>query len=121
MTTTQNSPRTGVRSTDPHNTMPGTGNPAARATATQTGASCNGCHTHWTGLTRAHCAACHQTFAAPGLFDRHRTTTGDHGTCHNPATITNAAGERIMFYRDGMWRGPELTDEQKTALFGARG
>jgi hypothetical protein len=118
MTAAQNGLRTSGRSTRPADPPPDAGNTPTRATQTQTGASCNGCGTTWTGLSRAHCAACHRTFAAAGLFDRHRSTTGDHGTCLNPATLTNANGERVMFHRDGMWRGPELTDEQKNTLFG---
>jgi hypothetical protein len=30
------------------------------------------------------------------------------------------AGERVMFWRDGLWRAPEMTDEEKAAAFGER-
>lgn len=44
---------------------------------------------------------------------------GDHGTCRDPAALTRV-GERAMFHRDGMWRAPEMTSEQKAAAFGDR-
>jgi hypothetical protein len=35
-------------------------------------------------------------------------------------TLRNTkTGERLAFFRDGMWRGPEMTDEAKAARFGA--
>lgn len=74
------------------------------------------CGARWTDLRTAHCAAekCHRSFASIGLFDRHRSTTGsEQGSCRNPTTITNTHGHRIMYLRDGIWRSPELTDEQK--------
>jgi hypothetical protein len=78
------------------------------------------CGATWTGLGRAHCDACHRTFATAPLFDRHRSPTGAHGACYDPATITTPTGEPAMVYRGGMWRGPELTDEQKAIAFGNR-
>lgn len=75
--------------------------------------SCNGCTARWSGVARAHCSGCHKTFASPGLFDRHRSPAGEHGKCHHPATITTSSGERVMFLRDGLWRSPEITEEQK--------
>lgn len=74
------------------------------------------CGHTWTGLSPAHCSACHKTFAAPGLFDRHRTAHGDHGQCKNPAHIHHqTTGEPLMYYRNGMWRGREMTDAEKLA------
>lgn len=34
--------------------------------------TCSRCANTWTGLGRAHCGACHQTFNRVSLFDRHR-------------------------------------------------
>ncbi|MCA1696466.1 MAG: hypothetical protein LC749_18055, partial [Actinobacteria bacterium] len=72
----------------------------------------------------AHCSACHSTFVTVGLFDAHRSIAGDYGTCRDPATLTyragRRAGERVMFWGDGLWRAPEMTDEQKVATFGER-
>jgi hypothetical protein len=68
------------------------------------------CGATWTALGAAHCSACHRTFAAVGLFDAHRSQDGEHGTCLDPETLT-ARGERRMFFRDGMWRGPEMSAE----------
>lgn len=71
------------------------------------------CGARWTDLRAAHCGSCHRSFSSVALFDRHRSVAGDHGACLNPDTITNANGERVMSYRDGAWRGPEMTEEQK--------
>jgi hypothetical protein len=86
--------------------------------------SCSGCGASWTGVTVAHCAAdgCHQTFASPGLFDQHRETTRDltdQGRCLNPASIRHN-GTRVMFFRDGMWRGPQLSAEAAARLKASR-
>ena len=76
------------------------------------GGTCSGCDAKWTAMKAAHCAAseCHRTFSTPVLFDRHRV----NGRCVDPETIISAPrdgspGERVMFFRDGMWRGPEWT------------
>lgn len=84
--------------------------------------TCSGCDTTWTGATRCHCSAegCHRTFAGLGLFDRHRHNRGEHGGCDDPANIRTQAGERVMFLRDGIWSGPEMTEEQILARFGER-
>lgn len=82
------------------------------------GARCGGCGATWTGTGRAHCRGCCQLFATAGLFDRHRSAGGERGRCLDPAGLVNAAGARIMFLRDGMWRGPEMTEAQKSARFG---
>ncbi len=75
--------------------------------------SCCGCTAVWTGASTAHCSACHSTFATVGLFDAHRSIAGDCGTCRDPATLTyragQRAGERVMFWRDGLWWAPEMT------------
>ncbi|MGA9309476.1 MAG: hypothetical protein WBV74_03790 [Pseudonocardiaceae bacterium] len=46
------------------------------------------------------------------------------GTCRDPATLTyragQRAGEQVMFWRDGLWRAPEMTDEEKVAMVGVR-
>ena len=83
--------------------------------------TCNGCDRVWTATGAAHCAACHAApFATAGLFDQHRSAAGEHGTCLDPEKILNRrTGERMMFLRNGMWRGPEMTDEQKLARFSA--
>lgn len=76
-----------------------------------------GCGERWSGVAAAHCAGCHRTFSAPGLFDKHRSARGEHGTCLDPAEVRQVrTGERVMFFRDGMWRGPEMTDEQLAAM-----
>jgi len=86
---------------------------------------CGGCDTTWTGTSPCHCGGsggCHRTFGSARYFDAHRVQYGDRGSCADPATVTiqtgTHAGEPFMVLRDGMWRGPEMTDEQKLARFG---
>lgn len=68
------------------------------------------CGASWTALGAAHCsgAGCHQTFATVALFDLHRTGTSEHGRCREPQDVTDRLGNRVMFRRDGMWRGPQF-------------
>lgn len=78
--------------------------------------TCSGCGHTWTAPGAAHCGACHRLFSAVGIFDTHRSAKGDHGTCINPEDIVNSrTGYRTMFFRDGMWRGREVTSEQRIA------
>ena len=84
--------------------------------------TCSGCTNTWTAGGAAHCAApgCHRLFSTPRLFDLHRSVKGEHGACLDPEEIFNGSGERVMYLRDGMFRGPEMTAEQKLARFGNR-
>lgn len=79
--------------------------------------SCGRCPATWTGQSRAHCSGCHRTFSSVGTFDAHRSAAGGRGECLDPASVTNRAGEQVLFERDGIWSGPEMTDEAK-ARFG---
>lgn len=83
--------------------------------------TCSGCDAAWSGVGRAHCAAdgCHRTFATASLFDLHRSSIGEHGSCRNPRDITRRE-DRVMYFRDGLWRSPELTEEQKEVKFKRR-
>jgi hypothetical protein len=80
--------------------------------------TCSGCEAAWTGLSVAHCAAsgCHELFASVSLFDMHRSQDGDHGACIPPGEVQGRNGEQRLLFRDGMWRGPELTEEQRAKL-----
>jgi hypothetical protein len=52
------------------------------------GAITHPCGAWWTGLSRAHCGACHRTFSCDSAADKHRI--GKHGAdrrCTNPATV----------------------------------
>jgi hypothetical protein len=86
--------------------------------------TCSGCTTTWTGTRLCHCGNCHRSFSGVGHFDAHRSQYGDRGSCTDPATLTirdgARAGEPAMYLRDGIWSGPEMTDEQKQARFGDR-
>lgn len=94
----------------------------AEPTRTAALITCSGCTHTWTAGGAAHCAACHRTYSTPRLFDLHRAARGgEHGSCLDPEQILNGSGERVMFFRNDMWRGPELTEEQKQARFGDRG
>jgi len=61
-----------------------------------------GCGAHWTGLTRAHCAACHLTFNRPSLFDKHRVA----GTCRLPVALG------MVQKSDGVWGMPGDPEHQ---------
>lgn len=50
------------------------------------------------------CAGCDHVFANPDLFDSHRSLTGEHGACQEPQMVTDRLGNRVMFYRAGVWR-----------------
>ena len=70
----------------------------------------------WTAAGAAHCSACHRLFASVSLFDAHRSQDGPHGTCLDPETVLSRDGERRLFFRDGMWRGPEMSAERLEQL-----
>lgn len=72
------------------------------------GISCSGCQARWSGAGRAHCSVCHRLFSTASKFDLHRTARGERGGCLDPATVTSRSGDRLLFFRDGMWRGPEM-------------
>jgi hypothetical protein len=71
------------------------------------------CGTTWTGTRAAHCSGCCRTFSGSSLFDAHRRGYGDRGSCLDPVALGAE-------FRDGMWRAPEMTDEEKLARFGDR-
>lgn len=83
--------------------------------------TCSGCDHIWTATGAAHCTACHTApFSTARLFDAHRHQRGERGGCLDPTTLRDARKQRTHFLRDGMWRGPEMTAEQKSAAFGSR-
>jgi hypothetical protein len=47
-----------------------------------------------------------------------RAVDGSHGACIPPGEVQGRNGEQRLFFRDGMWRGPELSDEQRDRLRG---
>jgi hypothetical protein len=72
-------------------------------------ASCGGCEARWRGIGQAHCAACHRSFSAVSLFDRHRR----RDVCLDPLDIRDRDGYAAMRLVDGVWRGREMADEQR--------
>jgi hypothetical protein len=53
------------------------------------------CGKSWTGLRRAHCPSCHETFNSDSAADKHRV--GKHGIdrrCADPATVGLVAVEQ---------------------------
>ena len=56
--------------------------------------NCAGCGIRWYGIDRAHCSACHRTFAAADLFDRHRVDQA----CLNPVSLG-----MIKHQKTGVW------------------
>lgn len=91
------------------------------AERTPTWITCSGCAARWTAPSACHCSGCHETFSGIALFDRHRSTAGgEHGSCLPPGRLCGTVtGERVMFQRDGMWRGPEMDEATKLKRFGA--
>jgi hypothetical protein len=65
--------------------------------------TCGGCADRWSGLSRAHCGACHRTFNGSGLFDKHR----QRGRCVDPAELLLNSGYRAMYQTDGVWSSVE--------------
>jgi hypothetical protein len=77
---------------------------------------CGGCDASWTGLGKAHCAACHFTFSGVTAFDMHRRharvhpVTGDrtdppYGFCVKPWLVTDSTGHGMLRRDpDGVWR-----------------
>lgn len=73
------------------------------------------CGRSWTGLGRAHCSACHETFNTAGLFDQHRRGYGERGSCKAPSAMR--LNGRALQLLDGVtgpdgqvtgvWYGPE--------------
>ncbi|WP_422662711.1 hypothetical protein [Pseudonocardia sp.] len=90
------------------------------ATSVHPPITCSGCDHSWTGTAAAHCGSCHHTFSAPRTFDLHRGQYGERGQCLDPEEVRSRSGDRLLFLRDGMWRGPEMTEAQKAARFGGR-
>lgn len=82
--------------------------------------SCRGCPEVWAAAGAAHCSGCHQTFSSVTLFDHHRSAVGEYGTCLDPLGLHDKAGYRTHLFRDGMWRSPEMTEDEKTRVFGGR-
>jgi ribosomal protein L37E len=56
--------------------------------------NCASCGQRWYGIDRAHCAACHRTFAATELFDRHRV----EDKCANPVALG-----MVKHHKSGIW------------------
>lgn len=80
--------------------------------------SCSGCDATWTGMAPAHCSGCHRLFASAGLFDQHRKATrgiAEDSKCIDPVTIRKN-DIRVMFFREGMWRGPQVSAEDKARM-----
>jgi hypothetical protein len=78
--------------------------------------TCSRCPATWTAQNAAHCGGCCETFAAVSLFDMHRSQDGDHGACIPPAEVQGRNGEQRLFFRAGMWRGPEMSPEKRAEM-----
>lgn len=60
-------------------------------------AVCGGCSATWQSLALAHCSVCHHSFGSVDLFDRHRDSRGERGTC----VLPKRNGITLV---DGVWR-----------------
>jgi hypothetical protein len=72
------------------------------------------CGKAWSGTRACHCSGCCETFSGIGLFDAHRNQRGEYGSCIDPSTM------RDVELRDGVWSGPEMTEDAKRRAFGRR-
>lgn len=84
--------------------------------------TCGGCDNTWpstAGQSFCHCSApgCHVTLSGLSLFEAHRVADNGNGHCIPPAALKNQAGKRVAFFRDGMWRGEQMTAEQAAAIW----
>lgn len=102
MTTTAHSTPTSGPQTD-ETPLPGMTRPT-RPENPADSFTCSGCDTRWRGVSRAHCAACHHTFAGETMFDRHRRDLRGTGICLDPETIRTSTGEPAMFLTNGLWQ-----------------
>jgi len=75
-------------------------------------ASCGGCGEVWRGVGIAHCGACHRSFGASSLFDRHRR----RDNCVDPVDILDQQGYMFMRLIEGIWRGQEASPEMRARL-----
>lgn len=64
------------------------------------------CGDSWTGSGYAHCSGCCTTFGSTRVFDGHRTTRGEHGSCTDPAKVL-IGGQRLRLI-DDVWHGPAM-------------
>ena len=60
------------------------------------GFPCKGCGKSWTGHSRCHCTACHESFSSVSAFDRHRIDFA----CRPP-------GDPGLVLVDGYWQWPQ--------------
>ncbi len=59
---------------------------------------CGNCTSEWTGKTRCHCAACHNTFGGLTSFDKHRRSY----KCLNPEDLDLHLNENGIWVSDYM-------------------
>ena len=65
------------------------------------------CGKSWTGITRAHCSGCHETFSTYRVSDKHRTGAfGADRRCVDPASVG-------LVLVGGIWRGPGREDNPR--------
>ncbi|MGW0682900.1 FDXHR family putative zinc-binding protein [Streptomyces sp. NPDC002754] len=58
------------------------------------------CGKSWTGMAKAHCSGCHETFSTYGASDKHRIGSfGIDRRCAAPGTVG-------LVQRDGIWGYP---------------
>jgi hypothetical protein len=63
--------------------------------------TCGGCDKNWTGTSRCHCSACHETFSGITTFDLHRQANSKRGKCKKPAYIGLVKNDK------GVWSVPQ--------------
>lgn len=72
------------------------------------------CGATWTGARACHCSGCCRTFSGLHLFDAHRRGYGERGSCLEPEEMPGVE------LRDGIWRHPQMTEDEKRTVFAGR-
>ena len=94
--------------------MPACATPMAAIAISRRAVRTNCCDAWWTGLSTAHCSACHQTFTTVGAFDKHRT--GKHADdtryCLSPDSVglVDAGRSYPCWAHPGSWRAPRQAE-----------
>lgn len=96
----------------------GSGAPGADGMGRNT---CSGCDARWNGTAACHCCSCHASFSGVKWFDLHRSADSEHGMCLAPGSVTSKGGKPLMEFRDGMWRGPAMTEAEIAKAWGEPG
>jgi hypothetical protein len=80
--------------------------------------TCNKCHKSWQGLTKAHCAVCHETFSTNGSADKHWRDTPIPSTHLDVEPLIRSG--KLVRSPDGTIKHPGQPPQIATRLEGER-